>query len=389
VITFSVQHVVGDEGMSKLFESTEMKGMMLPNRFVRSATWEGMATEEGACTRKLIDLMVVLAQGGVGLIMTSHAYVRRDGQAGPFQLGVYDDHLIKGLAEMARAVHDRGGHIALQLAHAGLFADLSLTHEAPVAFSEVEGFGAGPRKVMTVQDIQEIVAAFGRAAHRAKKAGFDGVQIHAAHGYLLSQGLSPAFNKRSDGYGGPLENRARALVEVLHAVRQAVGEDYPVLVKMNSQDFLDGGLSLEESVKAAALLQENGIDAIEISGGTTASRQYGPARTGIKGEDQEAYFREAAQAFKRKVQVPILLVGGIRSFELAERLVTDGVCDYISMSRPLIREPDLIKRWASGDRSKARCLSDNQCYGPARAGEGVHCVVEKQERKRTERQVRD
>jgi 2,4-dienoyl-CoA reductase-like NADH-dependent reductase (Old Yellow Enzyme family) len=242
---------------------------------------------------------------------------------------------------------------------------------------------------MKAQDIRDMVAAFGRAAHRAKRAGFDGVQIHAAHGYLLNQALSPAFNKRSDAYGGPVENRSRTLLEVLHAVREVVGDDYPVLVKMNCRDFLDGGLSLEDSVTVAALLQENGIDAIEISGGTTVSRQYGPARKGIKREDQEAYFREAAQAFKKQVQVPILLVGGIRSFQLAEGLVADGACDYISMSRPFIREPDLIKRWASGDRRKARCLSDNQCYGPARAGEGVYCVVEKQEMERSARPVRD
>jgi 2,4-dienoyl-CoA reductase-like NADH-dependent reductase (Old Yellow Enzyme family) len=376
--------------MSKLFESTEIKGMKLPNRFVRSATWEGMATQEGACTQKLVGLMVGLAKGGVGLITTGHAYVRRDGQAGLFQLGVYDDCLIKGLAGMARAVHDQGGHIALQLAHAGFFADRELIQEVPVAFSEVDGFGEGPYKIMTAQDIQGIVAAFGRAAHRAKKAGFDGVQIHAAHGYLLSQALSPAFNKRTDdGYGGTVENRSRILLEVLRAVRQAVGKDYPVLVKLNSQDFLDSGLSLEDSVTVAALLQENGIDAIEISGGTVVSGKYGPTRKGIKSEGQEAYFKEAAQAFKNQVEVPILLVGGVRSFQLAEGLVTDGVCDYISMSRPFIREPDLIKRWASGDRSKARCLSVSQCFGPARAGEGVYCVVEKQEREKSERRVRD
>jgi 2,4-dienoyl-CoA reductase-like NADH-dependent reductase (Old Yellow Enzyme family) len=360
-----------------------MNGMKLPNRFVRSATWEGMATDKGACTPKLVDLMVGLAQGGVGLIITSHAYVRQDGQAGPLQLGVYDDSSNQGLQEMARAVHDQGGHIMLQLAHAGFFANPVLTQDMPVAFSAVEDFGAGPHKVMTVQDIQGLVDAFGRAAHRAKTAGFDGVQIHAAHGYLLSQGLSPAFNKRKDAYGGPVENRSRTLLEVLGAVRQAVGDAYPVLVKINSRDFLEGGLSLEDSVKVAALLQENGIDAIELSGGTTASRQYGPARKGIKREDQEAYFREAAEAFKRQVQVPILLVGGIRSFHLAEKLVTDGVCDYISMSRPFIREPDLIKRWSSGDRRKARCVSDNQCFASAGAGKGIYCVVEKEERERS------
>ena len=173
--------------MSKLFEPTEINGMKLPNRFVRSATWEGMATQEGACTPKLVNLMVRLVKGGVGLIISGHAYVRGDGQAGPFQLGVYDDSLIGGLRNMAKAVHDQGGRIVLQLAHAGFFANRKLTHEMPVAFSAVEGFGEGPRKVMTAEDIHGMVNAFGQAAARAKEAGFDGAQIHAAHGYFLIQ----------------------------------------------------------------------------------------------------------------------------------------------------------------------------------------------------------
>ncbi len=368
--------------MSKLFETTEIAGMKMANRFVRSATWEGMAAEDGSCTPKLRELMAKLAEGGVGLIITSHAYVRPDGQAGPWQLGIYKDELIDGLREMTSAVHDHGGRIALQISHSGIMANAKLTGQSPLAPSNVEGFGKAPAREMTVDDIRDIVEAFTQAARRAKEAGFDGIQLHGAHGYCLCQFLSPAFNKRKDGYGGSVENRARMLLEVLQGVRAIVGQDFPILVKMNCQDFLDGGLTLEDSIKVGTMLEAKGINAIELSGGTLSSGKLNPSRTGIQTEDKEAYFKEAAKAFKEKLSVPLILVGGMRSFQLTERLIDEGYADYISMSRPFIREPALVNRWASGDLSKAVCLSDNQCFGPARAGEGIYCVVEKKEKEK-------
>ncbi len=209
------------------------------------------------------------------------------------------------------------------------------------------------------------------------------MQIHAAHGYLLSQFLSPLFNKRLDDYGGSVENRYRVLGQVLKKVRATVGEHFPVLVKLNSQDFLEGGLLLEDSVKIGRWLQDDGIDAIELSGGTLKSAPLSPSRSGITSEEKEAYFTEGAKAFKKKVTVPILLVGGIRSWPVAERIIEQGIADYISMSRPFIREPGLIRRWQSGDLRPALCLSDNQCFGPAMAGEGIYCVVEKKEKEKS------
>lgn len=366
--------------MSSLFEAGEINGMKLSNRFVRSATWEGMAADDGACTPKLIDTMAALAQGGVGLIITSHTYVSPEGQAGPWQLGIYGDELLPGFESMTKAVHDQGGKIVMQLAHAGYFAAAKLTGRTPMAPSAVGGFAQGPRREMTVEDIQQVVSAYGAAARRARQAGFDGVQIHSAHGYLLSQFLSPAFNQRNDQYGGDIHNRARALIEVLKSVRSTVGQDYPVLVKLNCQDFIDNGLTLEDSLQAGALLAENGIDAIELSGGILTGGKLNPIRLGIKTEDKEAYFRQEAVAFKKQVDVPLILVGGNRSFQVAERLVDDGVADYLSMSRPFIREPGLIKRWKSGDLARAACVSDNMCFEPARKGEGIYCLTEERQR---------
>ena len=366
--------------MSKLFEKTAINGMALANRFVRSATWEGLAAEDGAVTPRLMSCMADLAKGGVGLIISGHTYVHRAGQAGPWQLGAYSDDLVPGLTDMAAAVHDNGGKIVLQLAHAGFFAAAKLTDCTPYAVSLVDGLAKSPRTELTADHIAEIVDAFAAAAGRAKDAGFDGVQVHAAHGYLLSQFLSPAFNQRTDDFGGSVENRARALIAVVDAVQNAVGPDFPVLVKMNCGDFIDGGLGLEDAVEVAKMLVEAGIDAIEVSGGMIIGGKLSPSRMGIHRPEKEAYFQHEARVIKEATGVSLILVGGNRSIEVAEKLVSEGTADYISMSRPLIREPDLINRWKSGNRTRAACLSDNQCFGPGMAGEGVCCVTAKKQK---------
>ena len=366
--------------MSKLFESSEINGLKLENRFVRSATWEGMATDDGVCRPKLIDLMVKLAKGGVGLIIASHAYVQKVGQASFRQLGIYNDDMIPGLQKMAGAIHENGGKTICQLAHAGFFGNAQLSGQTPSAPSIVEGIAEGPRKEITKEDILDIIEAFAAAAKRAQNAGFDGVQLHGGHGYLLSEFLSPLFNHRTDEYGGPIENRARMALEVFQAIRESVGSNFPVLIKMNSKEFVDGGLTAEDFVQAGKMLADAGIDAIEISGGLPISATTRSSQLGINKEEKEAYFQEEAKALRRQTDVPIILVGGNRSFHVAERLVDEGVADYISMSRPLIREPALIKRWKAGDLTKAACVSDNMCFKPAMDGKGLYCLTEERER---------
>lgn len=216
---------------------------------------------------------------------------------------------------------------------------------------------------------------------RAKKAGFDGVQIHAAHGYLLSQFLSPFFNKRKDAYGGNIENRARLVLEILKNIRASVGHDFPVLIKINSEDFLDGGLTVDDMLHVAAFLEQVDIDAIELSGGTAYSGKRIQARiVKIDTKEKEVFYRAAAKRYKERIRVPLMVVGGIRSYEVAERLVEKGMADYISMCRPFIREPQLVNRWKQGDTSKAKCLSDNLCFKPLREGKGIYCVVEEKQR---------
>jgi len=231
--------------------------------------------------------------------------------------------------------------------------------------------------------IQEIIEAFRSAAGRAKESGFDGIQIFAGHGYLLSQFLSPVFNKRTDAYGGNLENRARIILEVLKQVRMTVGQDYPIMIKINSEDFLERGLTLDESLRVCVMLCQGGVDAIELSGGTWISGDKIPARKKITSQDKEAYFKEAAKVFKEKIDVPLILVGGIRSFHIADLLVEEGVTDYISMCRPLIREPGLINRWKEGDLAKAACISCNQCLEAGVAEKGIYCVAERKLKQKT------
>ena len=364
---------------SPLFESSTINSMHLSNRFVRSATWEGMATGEGRVTPKLIETMVALAKGGVGLIITGHAYVSKVGQASPWQLGIYDDSLIDGLKSMTDAVHAAGGKIVAQLAHAGHFALEKAIGTPPVVASNFEGLAQTPRTELSMADIHGLKTKYVEAAQRARAAGFDGIQLHSAHGYLFSQFLSPWFNRRTDDYGGTIDNRVRIHVEAIRAIRQVVGEGYPILVKMNCEDFSDGGLTVAESVQAAGQMIAAGLDAIELSGGLLTGGKLSPSRPNINKKEKEAYFKDAAQAFKRSLDVPLILVGGIRSPDVAERLQDAGVADYFSLSRPLIREPALINRWQSGDRTPARCLSDNLCFRPGMTGKGIYCVTEERE----------
>lgn len=361
--------------MSRLFTASYINNLELANRFVRSATWEGLAQDDGAVTDELIKVMVDLAKGGVGLMITGHAYVRRDGQAGMRQLGVYSDEQIVGLRKMTQAVHGHGGKIIMQISHAGRFAPRRLTGQMAAAVSRLDQDSPHNLRELSLPDMEGLAEAFGNAAFRAREAGFDGVQIHCAHGYLLSQFISPFFNRRRDEYGGSVANRVRVHLQVIAAVRRQVGSDYPLLVKLNGQDYVEGGLQIDESVQIGTILAKAGVDALELSGGIVGTGQLEPSRAGIKAGKNEAYFREEAVRFKKEVPLPLILVGGIRSRETAQDLLDSGAADYISMSRPFIYEPGLIHRWQSADPGAALCKSDNLCLKSGRQGNGVYCVV--------------
>jgi len=366
--------------MNKLFDKTKINQMELKNRFVRSATWEGLANPDGSCSEKIADMMLELAKGQVGLIITSHAYVNKNGQAGIRQLGIYSDQLISSYIKIVEKVHIEGSKIIMQIAHAGGRASAKLIKDRPFGPSSLEIKDCMMCREVTKKEIFQTIDDFKNAAVRAKKAGFDGVQIHGAHGFLLSQFLSPFFNRREDEYGGSIENRARLILEILQAIRSELGRQFTVLIKLNSDDFIEGGFTPSEMVQVSAMLELAGIDAVELSGGTGLKiSKYSSSRVSKSdSKEDEVYYRNAAKLYKKKMTVPLILVGGIRSYEVAKELLEKDLADYISLCRPLIREPDLIKRWQEGDIEKAKCISCNGCFVPARAGEGIYCVVENQ-----------
>jgi 2,4-dienoyl-CoA reductase-like NADH-dependent reductase (Old Yellow Enzyme family) len=366
--------------MNEIFKKTTINGLVLENRLVRSATWEGMCDDDGRPTPQLDSCYQDLARGKVGLIISGYTFVRPDGKQLPKKMGIHTDDFAEEMKRLTATVHDAGGKICMQIVHAGGQTSSASAGRQPLAPSavEVEQFPEKPAE-MTQQDIGEIITAFAQAARRAKEYGFDAVQLHGAHGYLINQFLSPLTNKRVDEYGGSIEKRCRFLMEIYRAVRNIVGADYPVMAKLNGDDFLDGGLQATDAVYAAKLLDQSGIDAIEVSGGTPASGDHNPIRVKIKTPDQEAYNLGLAEQIKKEVSCPVMVVGGFRSLEVIEKVLHDGAADYISLARPLVREPDLAKRWMSGDRAPARCISCNGCFKPGLKGEGIYCIVKKKE----------
>jgi 2,4-dienoyl-CoA reductase-like NADH-dependent reductase (Old Yellow Enzyme family) len=372
--------------MRGLFDETHIKGMTLQNRLVRSATWEGMCESDGRPTSKLVDCYRDLARGGVGLIITGYTFVRPDGKELRGKMGLHSDAFADDLRALTKAVHRENGRIAVQLVHAGGQTSTAAAGRQPLGPSavKVEQFPEVPA-VMSKQDIDEVVDAFGAAAERARECGFDALQLHGAHGYLINQFLSPLTNQRTDEYGGDIANRCRFLMKVYQKVRSRVGDDFPVMIKLNGADNVPGGLELVDAVFAAKALAAAGIDAIEVSGGTPASGDLNPVRKNIRNPKQEAYNIDLALQIKSSVKCPVMSVGGFRSFEVAERMVVQRGIDYIAMARPFIREPHLAERWRQGNRTPATCISCNECFQPGLKEGGIYCVVERREQEKRTR----
>ncbi len=370
--------------MSKtLYDKVFIGSLELPNRFVRSATWEGMCDEFGRPTPRLADLYRELALGGVGLIITGYTVVHPKGRQMTGAIGACRDIQIQPLSALPDAVHGAEGRIMAQLFHAGAQTSLRTIGEAPLGPSAVESpFYSGAPRAMTALEIAEVVAAFGQAARRAREAGFDGVQLHGAHGYLINQFLSPLTNVRTDGYGGSRENRFRFLGQIMESVRDQVGPDYPVTIKLSGSDNLEGGLGIEDAVFFAGELERLGVDAIEVSAGTAGSGDGVPVRKGISSEEKEAYNAPFARRIREAVRVPVMLVGGLRSFGVIERLLQEEVADLFSLSRPLIREPGLVNLWKTDPGHRSTCTSCNLCFRPGMREGGIYCVPERKKEKR-------
>lgn len=341
--------------------------MVLKNRLWRAATWLNMADDKGHLTKRLEKVYMDLAKGGVGTIITGYAFVIEEEQPNPGMLGIYDDSFIDEYQEFCKKIQAEGANIIMQIAYGGSFTTYN-TQDRPIW-----GPSAVPHPLtnivpieMTGDDIHTLVEAFKRAAGRVKAAGFDGVELHAAHSYLLSQFLSPYYNRREDEYGGAIENRARIIFEVLEAVRLEVGPDYPVFIKMHcTDDWDDNGIDEKDSLYVALELEKRGITGIEFSGGNLDFNNYpnkGPGRSNILKEEKQSYFAEITARLAEQLKVPVISVGGHRNAIKLEELLNDTAIQYFSLSRLLHSEADIVNRWHKDKTAKPRCISCNKCW---------------------------
>lgn len=351
--------------MEILFKPIRIDSMVLKNRFVRTATAERMASQDGRLTQGMVNLYTRLARGGVGLIITGHAYIHLLGKADRRMTGIHKDGLIPALKKLVNGVHKLKTKIVMQINHCGGMRDKDVGEETPIGPSTIEYKPLGIiSRGMDQEEIEEVIDLFAQAARRVKNAGFDGVQIHSVHGYLINQFLSPLTNKREDSWGGSVNNRMRFLLQVYRGIRETVGKDYPVLAKIPAGDFVEGGLTVKEACEVVRKLAELGIDGIELSGGLAGSR-YRKGRKDLLWMRKEAYFRPYSEMVKKVTGVPTILVGGLRKAETMRKILEEGAADLIGLSRPLIKEPDLPNRIRGGDFRRAECVSCNNCSGPS------------------------
>lgn len=349
-----------------LFESATIGSLRLRNRTIRSATAERLASEtDGSPHPQLSSLYEELATGGVGAIITGHLFVDRDGKAHPEMGSLASDAVVEPWAATIAGARRIGVPVLAQVNHSGAGAN-SIINPAPGSPSGVRTNPETTPRAFDGREIARVVRAFGRAAGRARQSGFDGVQIHAAHGYLVSQFLSPATNFREDEWGGSAESRRRFVLEVVESVRESVGADFPVWLKLGVADGSPTGLTIEEGCDVAAAAFEAGVDCIEVSHGLGVPEYLS--------RSQEALLLPLAEAVRGAVgDAPALaLVNGLRTPKLCEELLGSGVVQLTSFCRPFIAEPGFVSRWRSGSEDPVACVRCDRCW-PEGLGVGVRC----------------
>lgn len=355
-----------------LFSPYRIKNLELPNRIVMPPMATNFADETGAVNDRHIAYYLRRVRGGVGYVTFEHTGIHKEGRAFANMALIDSDAQIPSFRKLVDALHREDGRIVIQINHAGRQTSSTITGSPTVAPSAIP---CPVRKEMpralTVEEIHAIVEAFGEAARRVKEAGADGVEIHMAHGYLLSQFLSPFSNRRTDEYGGNEEGRMRMALEVLQAVRKRVGPDYPVLCRLSADEYVEGGLRLSDSQKIAKALERHGADALHISAcvGASGYLNHPPYYA------EEGVFVHLAEGIRAVVDIPVITVGRIRTPELADRVVREKKADLVSMGRALIADPDLPKKAMEGRTEEILpCISCNRCVQSIRKG-ALQCAV--------------
>ena len=327
-----------NSGKKKIFEPLKLNNLTLKNRLLRSATWEGIAAEDGSINEKIYSIYEEVSKGGIGGIITGFTSVASNDHYFEGMMRLSDDKLIPQYSKLTDIAHKENCPIIAQLALGAYYID-----DMEIRIDK-----------MTKENIRDVIDLFIKAAIRAKKANYDGVQIHAAHFFFLSRFISPLVNHRNDEYGGTTENRIRILIEILKGIKEK-NLGLHISLKINSSDFEIGGIDEEECLKISKIMEKEGIDSIEVSGN-------GTSRSRIKAHVNEAYFLEYAKKIAENISIPIALVGGIRSKKTIQNILDNTKIEIISLSRPIICQPDFPKRLENGDIEDSKCISCNGCY---------------------------
>ncbi len=371
---------------SKLFTPGRIGPLTLRNRSIRSAAFEGMCPK-GVPSRSLVEYHRAVAAGDIGMTTVAYVSVSREGRSFSHQAWMREA-IVPQFKELTEAVHEAGALASIQLGHCGNMSDRHVSGARPIAPSAVFNlFGLAVPRAMTEADIEEVADQFAESTRLAKRAGFDAVEIHAGHGYLISQFLNRQTNRRRDKWGGSIENRARFARLVVARVKEAAGPKMAVIAKMNLRDGYKGGMEVDEAIHVAKILEEDGIDALVLSGGFVSKtpmyvmRGDTPYKEFAKGERRllakvglvlfgrflvktypfvEAYFLEDAKRVRRSVKVPLVLVGGLKSRAVIEDMLSRGF-DFVGMARPLIAQPDFVARLHRGEISESPCEPCNEC----------------------------
>ena len=378
--------------MSILFEEKKIGKVLVKNRYVHSATYESMADIQGKVTDKLINRYRRLAKGGVGLIIPGYCFVMENGRSMKYQTGLHNDEMIDGLQKLVDTVHGEGSKLVFQLMHSGRQTSKDTIGQTQIAPSKGPMdtiYMAKPRE-MSEGEIKEIISAFGAAANRAKISGADGVQIHAAHGYLVNQFLSPFFNKRNDSWGGSDKNRFKFLKEVVFEVKKNISDTMALIVKLNTNDFTPKtGITIQLAKKYSEWMLDLPIDGIEVSCGTLSYSMFNMVRGDVptneltinfplwrkiigkmmlkkmegKFDLEDGYNVEAAKTMKPGIgEIPLMVVGGMRSLTHMEEVIENGIADFISMCRPFIKDPNVVDKFKNKEIERVSCVSCNKCF---------------------------
>jgi len=376
------------EKTNKVFNPVTLAGITFPNRIIRSATYEGMNDENGKPTEQLLKKYSALARGGVGGIITGFIGINEQGRSGSHMALLNSNENIEAYKELTQKLHDMGTPIIAQLNHCGGQTKEADTGMPVIAPSKISDYKA---REMTGAEILEVVEAFVQGIKNAKEAGFDGVQIHIAHGYLLSEFVSPRMNRRTDEWGGNTENRFRIVKMIVEKARKEVG-NYPIIAKINGYETLKNGMSVDESIKIAKLLEKVGCNAIEVSNGTIKAGlatmrgnvpwqmivaqndrlnkmpQFAKSiigkiaeKTFPQPQPKSLYNLDAATAIKNAVSIPVIVVGGISTLNEIEDIIDQNKSDLVSLCRPFILESDLVNKFKAGKQTQAKCIQCNFC----------------------------